>query len=526
MNNQILSRAISAVAERAGNEGNRQWFRLVTPAIDRHGTIIRPEGVKTERYAANPVFLWMHESSGGLTSAPPPDVVIGRTVEWDQSDAAFDILVEFDEGSPFALECLRKVRAKLIGMVSIGFKVLKEHTEDVNGRKAVPIYDEVELLEASLVIIGSNPEALALRRSMAALLGAGGDLSEGVEVPTVQASVVQALQVPDMQADYLARDVAGTGDQAALEAQGTVTMGQKPTEKKPMQKMTSRQRMYARYGITHAVSGADMHLEAIGGDEDMGDEQRSLHQGAALGYLDQAERMVKALKEAHPEPDGDERATPAVAHTMVEVKDSTVSARYAEVCALASPYLLTSEDKAVAEVVRSFLGTQDADEVEAKIAALQMRSARLDEMRAAERQHGQERENQERERVIGELLDAQIITPALAQRARGIDPATGKRDAALTPWSVAKLEKYRAEAGEPIAPITRVAPLRSLDPNGGTSAGNGAGNGEGGDLRQPQIQHRGASAPAEVVAYYRSLGFEGEELESMLGNYKTQQGLA
>ena len=140
-----------AVLDREAEDGT-QWFRLVTPAIDQHGTIIRPEGVRTERFAANPVFLWMHQSGGGF-SAPSPDVVIGRVVKWEQSDEAFDILVEFDT-SQLATECLRKVRAKLIRMVSIGFRAIKRVDQEIDGR-TVPVYEEVELLEASLVIIGS-----------------------------------------------------------------------------------------------------------------------------------------------------------------------------------------------------------------------------------------------------------------------------------------------------------------------------------------------------------------------------------
>ena len=72
--------------------GDRQvWFRLVTRDVDRHGTIIEPAGVDTRAFLANPVFLWMHDSGGGDRPTPPPDVVIGRVVEIDQTAEHFDI---------------------------------------------------------------------------------------------------------------------------------------------------------------------------------------------------------------------------------------------------------------------------------------------------------------------------------------------------------------------------------------------------------------------------------------------------
>ena len=147
----------------------RATFRLVTPAVDRHGTVILPEGVDIAAHkAAGSPFLWMHESGGGFGAAPSPDVVIGRVVEYQQSSAALDIVVEFADDGPAGLasRCWEKVQAGLLRMVSIGCSVIASETRKVNGQD-VMVFTRSELWEASLVIIGSNREALRLDRAAA-----------------------------------------------------------------------------------------------------------------------------------------------------------------------------------------------------------------------------------------------------------------------------------------------------------------------------------------------------------------------
>jgi len=146
----------------------RAVFRLCTPAIDRHGTVILPEGVQLDAHkAAGSPFLWMHES-GGFGAAPPPDVVIGRVVEYAQSAAALDITVEFADDGPqgLASRCWEKVQAGLLRMVSIGCSVVASETRKVGGQD-VTVFTRSELWEASLVIVGSNREALRLDRAAA-----------------------------------------------------------------------------------------------------------------------------------------------------------------------------------------------------------------------------------------------------------------------------------------------------------------------------------------------------------------------
>lgn len=146
-------------------------FRACTPSLDRHGTIIKPGGIKTEDFDRNPLFLWAHDGYGGL-QPPSIESVIGRIVEHRKSEGSFDIDVAFlDESiNPKAEMALRMVRAGVLNTVSIGFRVLQWHVESMDvrgGPKEVKIFDEVDLLEVSLVAIPSNPHAVALVRTMA-----------------------------------------------------------------------------------------------------------------------------------------------------------------------------------------------------------------------------------------------------------------------------------------------------------------------------------------------------------------------
>jgi 8-oxo-dGTP pyrophosphatase MutT (NUDIX family) len=187
------------------------WFRLVTRDIDRHGTIIEPAGVDMTAFRANPVFLWMHDSGGGEVT-PPPDVVIGRVVNFEQSVDALDIEVEFDDdGDGLAATCFRKVKDGFLRMVSIGCNVLEEETVQIGTHK-VPVYTRTELLECSLVIIGSNRGALKLDRSrVAAMLrevgGVGGVVKAAEAAPPAApapATVPQRRSLDDKQVSTVA----------------------------------------------------------------------------------------------------------------------------------------------------------------------------------------------------------------------------------------------------------------------------------------------------------------------------------
>src|ERR1043165_57256 len=70
-------------------------FRASTGALDRHGTIVRPEGIRTEKFDRNSIFVWAHDGYGSMFGGPSIDSILGRVVAHRKSKDAFDIDVEF-----------------------------------------------------------------------------------------------------------------------------------------------------------------------------------------------------------------------------------------------------------------------------------------------------------------------------------------------------------------------------------------------------------------------------------------------
>lgn len=148
-------------------EGRVIKFRASTSGVDRHKTRIDPEGLDTTNFEKNPIFLWGHDGYGGWFGVPQMDHVLGRIPSFKKSQDFFDIDVDFapEDVNPKAEQAHRMVRAKFLNAVSIGF-IPRQIVRDLGNEDDVPRITKSELLEVSLVPIPSNPDALALSRSM------------------------------------------------------------------------------------------------------------------------------------------------------------------------------------------------------------------------------------------------------------------------------------------------------------------------------------------------------------------------
>jgi hypothetical protein len=140
--------------------GRRVRFVITTGALDRHGSRIDPRGMRAENFLKNPVFLWNHQRE-----ASDPSVVLGRVVGLQATDRAVVADVEFlpagvNQKADLALWL---VQNRFLRSVSIGLGVPPDAAPPTrkNGVEEIP---EWELWEVSLVPVGSNPEALAVRR--------------------------------------------------------------------------------------------------------------------------------------------------------------------------------------------------------------------------------------------------------------------------------------------------------------------------------------------------------------------------
>jgi HK97 family phage prohead protease len=142
------------------------WFRASTNDIDRHGTIVEPRGIDTANYSANPVFMWGHDAYGSGGGPPDLENVLGRVIDYRKDDNAFDIEVEWAEHDR-AVMARDLVRAGFLSAVSVGFIPDADSmtTRAIEGTE-VPVYNRTELVEVSLVPVPSNPNAIALARSI------------------------------------------------------------------------------------------------------------------------------------------------------------------------------------------------------------------------------------------------------------------------------------------------------------------------------------------------------------------------
>src|SRR5438034_1668785 len=146
------------------------WFRATSEAKDRHGTVIESAGVDVEPFLRNPVVGWGHRAIRG----GDPEDVLGRVDSIERGADFIDVGVRFAEHERAALVS-KLVRDGFLSAVSVGILPKKTTTKKVSGANT-PVIERSELLEISVVPVGSNPEAQRLLRDMV-----GGDASEEVE---------------------------------------------------------------------------------------------------------------------------------------------------------------------------------------------------------------------------------------------------------------------------------------------------------------------------------------------------------
>lgn len=201
---RLLQRDGSLI-ERAASRARTRWFRLVTPALDGHGTRFLPEGGILDEHKRNPVVAWCHSTGSNRVGSPPdPRHAIGKVVDYDQNREALDILVEFDD-EPLADLVWRKVQKGIIRACSVGAIPLEVEERDEDGIK-VPVFTRWILKEATICMLGSNPEALALPAELREFARELDALTER-EPPTATFPAIEQRVVENIGAAILSADM-------------------------------------------------------------------------------------------------------------------------------------------------------------------------------------------------------------------------------------------------------------------------------------------------------------------------------
>jgi HK97 family phage prohead protease len=156
--------AETAEEERAaaskGGSGRTVHVVASTGALDSHGSVLR-QNWDLKRFEQNPVVLFAHKRDE-LPIATARKV----QVKGSKKERRLEADVEFPPPGKFARsdEVWDAIDAGLLRGVSVGFvphTVLFEEHED----REVTVLDDLELLELSIVPVGSNPETLSEQRA-------------------------------------------------------------------------------------------------------------------------------------------------------------------------------------------------------------------------------------------------------------------------------------------------------------------------------------------------------------------------
>lgn len=137
-------------------EKRQAEFVISTEAVDTYDTVFKIDGWDLERYNRSPIVFYNHKSW-----SDDPDMIIGTSevrIEGNQLIA----LLTLEEGNPVAEKVWRKIQNGSLNMASIGANPIEWRWGDFDkGENPDVIYFiRQELLEWSIVPVGSNPDAL------------------------------------------------------------------------------------------------------------------------------------------------------------------------------------------------------------------------------------------------------------------------------------------------------------------------------------------------------------------------------
>jgi HK97 family phage prohead protease len=129
-------------------------FVLSSEALDRSNEKILISSWDFTEFEQNPIALFDHD----------PSMPIGVWKDLRIEDnKLLATLIPAQAGTSDEIDEIRSLLEQgILRACSVGFSVLSSHEDEVS---EITIYDSVKLVEASIVSIGSNPEALALIKS-------------------------------------------------------------------------------------------------------------------------------------------------------------------------------------------------------------------------------------------------------------------------------------------------------------------------------------------------------------------------
>ena len=162
MENLVPKTVIREAVIRALTEDNiknrEAEFVISTEAIDSYDTIFKIDGWDFTRYQNNPIVAYGHR-----TWSDNPDMILGTSeVRIEENQLIGVVRFETAEVNPTADKVWKKVQAGTLRMASVGANPVEWRMGiAADGENPGVLYfTRTELLEWSIVPLGSNPEAL------------------------------------------------------------------------------------------------------------------------------------------------------------------------------------------------------------------------------------------------------------------------------------------------------------------------------------------------------------------------------
>ena len=158
VNKAVIREAVIRALSEENIKNREAEFVISTEAVDTYGTVFKITSWDLERYQRNPIVCYGHRTWDGN-----PDMIIGTSEVYIEGEQLIGkVRFEIEDVNPTAEKIWKKVQNGTLRMASIGANPKKGHwgDEKLGEDRDVIYFDETELLEWSIVPIGSNPDAL------------------------------------------------------------------------------------------------------------------------------------------------------------------------------------------------------------------------------------------------------------------------------------------------------------------------------------------------------------------------------
>lgn len=136
---------------------NGKRVRISNDSLNSYGSRVLTAGMNVEQYQRNPVLLYMHERGN----------VIGFVKDLKVEDGEVTGELVFDEATELSKRCKKQYEFGSLRMVSVGIDILElsDANEYLVQGQTRPTVTKSKLFEVSLVDIGSNDDAIVLKKN-------------------------------------------------------------------------------------------------------------------------------------------------------------------------------------------------------------------------------------------------------------------------------------------------------------------------------------------------------------------------